>query len=59
MFSRALTTLGVAFVLSSIGLAQQPACKASDVPVGVISVSGNVFRGLAAEDFTGRIQKSQ
>jgi hypothetical protein len=57
MFSRALTTLGVAFVLSSIGLAQQPACKASDVPVGVISVSGNVFRGLAAEDFTGRIQK--
>jgi hypothetical protein len=57
MFSRVLTTLGVAFALSCIGLAQQPACKASDVPVGVISVSGNVFRGLAAEDFTGRIQK--
>jgi hypothetical protein len=57
MFSRILTALGMALLLSGIGLAQQSACKASDVPVGVINVSGNVFRGLAAEDFIGRIQK--
>jgi hypothetical protein len=57
MFSRILTALSVVCALSSIGLAQQAACKASDVPVGVISVSGNVFRGLAAEDFIGRVQK--
>jgi hypothetical protein len=57
MFSRILTALGMAFLLSGIGLAQQSACKASYVPVGVINVSGNVFRGLAAEDFIGRIQK--
>src|SRR5438270_3074071 len=57
MFSRILTALSLVCALSSSGLAQQPACKASDVPVGVISVSGNVFRGLAAEDFIGRVQK--
>jgi hypothetical protein len=57
MFARILTALSVVCALSSVGLSQQPACKASDVPVGVISVSGNVFRGLAAEDFIGRIQK--
>ena len=56
MVSRILTAFSVIFVLSSIGRAQQSACKA-DVPVGVISVSGNVFRGLAAEDFTGYVQK--
>jgi len=56
MFSRILTALSVVCALSSNGLAQQ-SCKASDVPVGVISVSGNVFRGLAAQDFIGRIQK--
>ena len=57
MLSRILTALGIAFLLHGMGLAQQSACKASDVPVGVISISGNVFRGLAAEDFIGRIQK--
>ena len=56
MFSRILIALSVVCALSSNGLAQQ-SCKASDVPVGVISVSGNVFRGLAAQDFIGRIQK--
>ena len=56
MVSRILTAFSVVFVLSSIGRAQQSACKA-DVPVGVISLSGNVFRGLAAEDFTGYVQK--
>jgi hypothetical protein len=57
MVSRIFTALSVVCVLSSIGLAQQSVCKASDVPVGVISLSGNVFRGLAAEDFVGHIQK--
>lgn len=57
MFSRILTAIGVASILSGIGLAQQSACKASDVPVGVISVTGNIFRGLAAEDFIGHIRK--
>lgn len=57
MFSRILIAIGVASILSGIGFAQQSACKASDIPVGVISVSGNVFRGLAAEDFIGHIQK--
>ncbi len=57
MVTRILSALSVVLVLSSIGLAQQSACKATDVPVGVISVSGNVFRGLAAEDFVGRVQK--
>jgi hypothetical protein len=40
-----------------MSFAQQSACKSSDVPVGVISVTGDVFRGLAAEDFVGRVQK--
>lgn len=57
MFSRILTALSLVCGLSSIGLAQQSACKVSDVPVGVISVSGKVFRGLAAEDFIGHVQK--
>jgi hypothetical protein len=57
MVTRILSALSVVLVVSSIGLAQQSACKATDVPVGVISVSGNVFRGLAAEDFVGHVQK--
>src|SRR5579871_3634619 len=57
MISRILSALSVAFLLSNMGFAQQSACKASDVPVGVISVSGSVFRGLAAEDFIGQVQK--
>ena len=57
MFSRILAALSLVCGLSSIGVAQQSACKVSDVPVGVISVSGKVFRGLAAEDFIGHVQK--
>jgi hypothetical protein len=37
--------------------AQQNACKAVEIPVGVFSATGDVFRGLAAEDFVGRVQK--
>jgi hypothetical protein len=57
MSYRILTTLNVVLFLSSLGLAQQSACKAADIPVGVISLSGDIFRGLAPEDFVGRIQK--
>jgi hypothetical protein len=56
MTSRILM-LSAVFALSTISWAQQTACKAIEIPVGVISSSGNVFRGLAAEDFTGHLQK--
>ena len=57
MTSRIVTALGVVLVLAGLGISQQSACKAADVPVGVIGVTGDVYRGLAAEDFVGRIQK--
>jgi len=55
MFTRFLTLLIVLLVAMS-GIGQQ-ACKTVEVPVGVISVTGDVFRGLAAEDFDAHIQK--
>src|SRR5215510_4875167 len=57
MASRILTVLIVFVALSIPSWAQQAACKAVEIPVGVISASGDVFRGLAAEDFVGRTQK--
>lgn len=57
MSYRILTMLSAVLGLSSLCVAQQAACKAVEVPVGVISLSGDVFRGLAAEDFIGRMQK--
>jgi hypothetical protein len=57
MASRVLTILSVLVALSSLSFSQQAACKSVEIPVGVISASGNVFRGLAAEDFTGHLQK--
>lgn len=57
MTSRLVITLCVVLGLSSMGTAQQAACKAVEVPVGVVSMTGGVFRGLAAEDFIGRVQK--
>src|SRR5258708_19898682 len=57
MFPRILTALSVVFFLSSLGPAQQSACKAGDIPVGVISPNGDIFRGLAVGDFFGRLQK--
>lgn len=59
MTSRVLTILSALVALSSLSFSQQAACKSVEVPVGVISVSGNVFRGLAAEDFIGHLQKKQ
>jgi len=59
MSSRILTIVSVVLGLSSLSFSQQSACKAVEVPVGVISMTGDVFRGLAAEDFLGRVQKKQ
>jgi hypothetical protein len=38
-------------------VAQQAACKTVEVPVSPISISGDIFRGLNAEDFVAHIQK--
>jgi hypothetical protein len=57
MASRILTALVVVLTLSMLCLGQQSSCKTGDVSVGVIGVNGDVFRGLAAEDFVGHVQK--
>jgi hypothetical protein len=57
MLSRILTALSVVMFFSGLVVAQESACKAADIPVGVISLNGNAFRGLAAEDFVGHVQK--
>ena len=56
MFFR-LLTLSILFGLAAVCVAQQSICKAVELPVGVISVTGESFRGLNAEDFNGHIQK--
>jgi hypothetical protein len=57
MVPRILILLSIVVGFASLGRAQQAACTTLEVPVGVINMSGNVFRGLAAEDFIGRVQK--
>jgi hypothetical protein len=57
MASRILTALVLVLILSRLCLGQQSSCKTGDVSVGVIGVNGDVFRGLAAEDFVGYMQK--
>lgn len=57
MASRILTALSVILGFTSATFGQQAACKAVEVPVGVVNISGDVFRGLAVEDFIGRAQK--
>jgi hypothetical protein len=57
MFSRLIAFFSILLGISGASLAQQAACKAVEVPVGVIGVTGEVFRGLAAEDFIGQVQK--
>jgi hypothetical protein len=37
--------------------AQQDACKALEIPVGVVNLNGEEFRGLAPQDFMARLQK--
>jgi hypothetical protein len=56
MTSRILILFGLLFGLAA-GSAAQQACKAIEVPVGVISASGETFRGLSAADFAGRASK--
>jgi len=57
MPSRILVALSLILGFSTMGLGQQAACKGVEVPIGVISASGDIFRGLAAEDFIGQLQK--
>lgn len=57
MRSRIFATLSVILGFSTLGLGQQATCKGVEVPIGVISASGDAFRGLAAEDFVGHLQK--
>jgi hypothetical protein len=57
MLSRVFLALSVILGFSTLGLCQQGACKSVEVPIGVISASGDIFRGLAAEDFLGHVQK--
>jgi hypothetical protein len=57
MPSRIFAALSVILGFSTLGLGQQSACKGVEVPIGVISASGDIFRGLAAEDFVGHLQK--
>src|ERR1051325_108087 len=57
MFTRFLTLLIILLVATSGSGVGQQACKTIELPVGVISVTGDVFRGLAPEDFDAHIQK--
>ena len=57
MLSRIVSALSVILGFSTLGLGQQAACKGVEVPTGVVSASGDIFRGLAAEDFVGQMQK--
>jgi hypothetical protein len=57
MASRIFTALSVVLGFTGISFCQQPACKSVEVPVSVINASADVLRGLAAEDFIGRVQK--
>src|SRR5579884_425574 len=55
----ALRVLSLVILLGTVGFcfAQETACKAREIPVGVISLNGDAYRGLAAEDFVGHMQK--
>ena len=57
MMCRIFTALSMVVFFSSLVFAQQSGCKAADIPIGVISLNGDPFRGLVAEDFIGHIQK--
>jgi hypothetical protein len=59
MVSRILTALIIVLGLSILSPAQQTACKTVEIPVGVMSMTGDGFRGLAAEDFIAHVQKKQ
>ena len=54
MLNRLFALLTV-FVASACNLVAQQTCKSIEVPVGVISMTGESFRGLAAEDFVSQL----
>src|SRR5262249_50268168 len=52
--------LFLALMLASmfrVAIAQQDACRALEIPVGVINFEGQSFRGLAPQDFLAKAQK--
>jgi hypothetical protein len=55
MFNRLFALLAVFLPLASNLVAQQT-CKPVDIPVSVMSVKGDTFRGLAPEDFVAQLQ---
>jgi hypothetical protein len=57
MLSRIFSALSVILVFSTLGVGQQAACMGAEIPISVNSASGDIFRGLAAEDFVGRLQR--
>jgi hypothetical protein len=57
MFARRFIFSAIFLFISSCLATAQQACKSVEMPVGVISMTGDVFRGLAAEDFVAQIQK--
>jgi hypothetical protein len=57
MLRRILVFITMALGVFAAGAAQQDACKAVEVPVGVVNFGGESFRGLAPQDFLARAQK--
>ncbi len=57
MIRHLLTLLLSVASLAGTIVAQQGACTTIELPVGAISVSGDVFRGLTAGDFVAHTQK--
>jgi len=55
MLNRLFAFLAV-FLVPACNLVAQQTCKAVDIPVGVMSVKGDSFRGLAPEDFVAQLQ---
>jgi hypothetical protein len=52
--------LCITFIVTSmftVAAAQQDACKAFEIPVGVINFGGESFRGLVPQDFLAHAQK--
>lgn len=58
MLNRLFALLTI-FVVPACNLLAQQTCKPVDIPVGVMSVKADPFRGLAAEDFIAQLQRKQ
>jgi hypothetical protein len=57
MLRRILVFMVLVLGISAVAVSQQDACKAVEIPVGVINFGGESFRGLAAQDFLAHPQK--